>query len=101
MNKGELVELVAGETGDSKAAAGRAVDAVLGSIVKGLTKDKTVQLVGFGTFNVRQRKARQGRNPQTGETITIQASRTVGFKPGKELKNSLVDQKMNGKPSMK
>ena len=89
MNKGDLVEAVAKDLGDSKAAAERAVNAVLASVKKGLKKDKKVQLVGFGTFEVRKRKARKGRNPRTGETITIKARKTVGFKAGQDLKNSV------------
>jgi len=89
MNKGDLVEAVAKELKDSKAAAERAVNSVLGNVKKGLKKDKKVQLVGFGTFDVRKRKARKGRNPRTGETITIKASKTVGFKAGQALKDSI------------
>ncbi len=86
MNKADLVETVAKDMKSSKAAAERAVNAVLGGIGKGLKKDKKVQLVGFGTFDVRQRKARMGRNPQTGVTIRIPAKKAVGFKAGKDLK---------------
>ena len=89
MNKGDLVEAVAKELKDSKAASERAVNAVLSSIKKGLKKDKRVQLVGFGTFEVRKRKARKGRNPRTGAAITIKARKTVGFKAGQDLKNSV------------
>jgi DNA-binding protein HU-beta len=88
MNKSELVEAV-GKHFESKAAAERAVGSVLEAIKKGLKKDGKVQLVGFGTFEVRKRKARMGRNPQTGESIKIKASKTVGFKPGKALKSSI------------
>ncbi len=70
----------------SKAAVGRIVDYVLNSIREALQKEKVVQLVGFGSFTVKQRKERQGRNPKTGATITIKASKTVGFKPSKDLK---------------
>ena len=89
MNKGDLVEAVAKDLGDSKAAAERAVNAVLASVKKGLKKDKKVQLVGFGTFEVRKRKARKGRNPRTGEAITIKARKAVAFKAGQDLKNSV------------
>jgi DNA-binding protein HU-beta len=89
MNKGDLVEAVAKELKDSKAASERAVNAVLKTVKKGLKKDKKVQLVGFGTFEVRKRKARKGRNPRTGEAITIKARKTVGFKAGQDLKNSV------------
>jgi DNA-binding protein HU-beta len=89
MNKGDLVEAVAKDLGESKAAAERAVNAVLASVKKGLKKDKKVQLVGFGTFEVRKRKARKGRNPRTGEAITIKARKAVAFKAGQDLKNSV------------
>ena len=92
MNKAELVEalLKSKKTEfESKAAAERACDAVLEGISQGLKKDHRVQLVGFGTFSVRQRKARAGRNPQTGEKIRIKASRTVSFKVGKKLKDRI------------
>jgi len=89
VNKAQLIEAVTKTLGSSKADAERSVAAVLGSIKKGLNKDKAVQLVGFGSFTVRKRKARMGRNPQTGEKIRIAASKTVGFKPGKALKESL------------
>ena len=89
MNKQDLVEAVAQKLGTSKAGGGRAVNAVLCGISKGVKKDKSVQLIGFGTFSVKKRKARTGRNPQTGETIKIKASRTVGFKAGKKLKDSV------------
>lgn len=72
---------------ESKAAAERSVTAVLEALVEGLKKDKTVALVGFGTFEVKERKARVGVNPATGEKIKIAASKTVGFKAGKALKD--------------
>jgi DNA-binding protein HU-beta len=91
MNKGELIEAVqkslGGET--TKKASEEAVKAVLESIAKGVKKDGSVQLLGFGTFEVRKRAARSGRNPKTGETIKINASKTVGFKPSSALKSSL------------
>ena len=89
MNKGELIEAVAQATEMSKAAAGDAVDAVFASITKGLKKAKKVSLVGFGTFEVRNRKARMGRNPRTGDSIKIKASKSVGFKAGKALKDAV------------
>lgn len=89
VNKQGLVETVATEIKTSKAAADKIVTAVLTGIKKGLKKDRTVQLIGFGTFTVRNRKARPGRNPRTGETIQIKASKTVGFKAGKELKKTI------------
>jgi DNA-binding protein HU-beta len=72
---------------ESKASAERSVTAVLEALVEGLKKDKTVALVGFGTFEVKERKARTGVNPATGEKIKIAASKTVGFKAGKALKD--------------
>ena len=89
MNKGDLVGAVAKDLKESKAAAERAVNAVLDNMKKGLKKDKKVQLVGFGTFEVRKRKARKGRNPRTGEAITIKARKSVGFKAGQALKSSV------------
>ncbi len=87
MNKADLVEMVAKEMDESKAGAERAVNAVMGCVQKGVKKDKTCQIIGFGTFMVKKRKARTGRNPQTGETIKIKASRSVGFKPSKKFKD--------------
>lgn len=89
MNKKELIDAVAADLATSKLQAENSVNSVLNAIKKGLTADQHVQLVGFGTFVVRARKARTGRNPQTGQEITIQASRSVGFKAGKELKEAL------------
>ncbi len=89
MNKAELIERVAKEMDSTKAECERYLSAFLATIQKGLKKDKTVQLVGFGTFNVKKRKARKGRNPQTKEEIRIPASKTVTFKVGKTLKDSV------------
>lgn len=86
MNKQGLVEAVAKELGTSKAEGERVVKAVLCGISTGVKKDKSVQLIGFGTFSVKKRKARTARNPQTGEPIKVKASRTVGFKVGKKFK---------------
>ncbi len=88
MNKSELVESVQKALGpdSSKAAAERSVDAVLEGIKKGVKKDKSVQLAGFGTFSVAKRAARKGINPRTKEPIKIKASKTVKFKPGTGLK---------------
>lgn len=91
MNKADLIEAVqkslGGET--SKRAANEAVDAVLGAIAKGVVKSGSVQLIGFGTFKVAKRAARTGRNPKTGETMKIKASKTVRFVPSAALKGSL------------
>ncbi|MCC7413276.1 MAG: HU family DNA-binding protein [Gammaproteobacteria bacterium] len=89
MNKAELIDAVAEAADISKAAATRAVDAVTDTIAAALKRDDAVTLVGFGTFTVRRREARSGRNPRTGETIRIEASRVPGFKPGKALKDAV------------
>lgn len=91
MNKAQLLELVqknlGGET--SKRAAADALDAVLESIAKGVKKDGNVQLIGFGTFKVAKRAARTGRNPKTGASMKIKASKTVRFVASSSLKGSL------------
>ena len=87
MNKGELIEAVAKDLKSSKAEADRAVNSVL-NIIKKNTK-KGVQLIGFGSFSVVKRKARKGRNPQTGEEIKIKASRNVKFKAGTKYKEAI------------
>ena len=89
MNKSELIESVAGSANLSKADAQRAVEAVVNCIAGSLRKGEQVTIVGFGTFLVRDRGARTGRNPRTGETINIAASRVPAFKAGKSLKESL------------
>lgn len=89
MNKQELIEAVVKETGFTKADASRSVDAFVSAITKALKKKQNVQLIGFGTFGVTKRKARMGRNPQTGEAIKIKASNAVGFKAGKALKDAV------------
>ena len=89
MNKAELIDGVAAAADISKAAATRAVDGVLESIEKALKKGESVTLVGFGTFSVRKRAARMGRNPRTGEMIKIKAARVPAFKPGKALKDAI------------
>ncbi len=88
MNKNDLVNKVA-ETGITKSAANEAVDAVFKGIEKALSKGEKVTLVGFGTFSVSKRKARKGRNPQTGEQIKIAAKKVAKFKPGKGLKEAV------------
>jgi DNA-binding protein HU-beta len=89
MTKAELVSSVAERSGLSKKDAGAALEAVLDSITGALAAGGKVQLVGFGTFEVRQRAARTGRNPQTGEDITIAARTVPVFKPGKALKDAV------------
>ena len=89
MNKAELIDAVAEDAGLSKTLASAAVDAVVDNITSSLKKGDQVTLVGFGTFVVRNRAARSGRNPQTGETIQIKAAKVPAFKPGKALKDAL------------
>ena len=87
MNKAELVAAVAAKTGDTKKAAEASVDAIVAAIKESLKKGEKVQLVGFGSFEVRKRAARKGRNPQTKEEIKIPASKAPKFKAGKALKD--------------
>ena len=87
MNKNELIDAIAKESGLSKKDAGKALDAITGSITNALKKKDKVQLVGFGTFEVSKRAARIGKNPQTGEDIKIPAATVPKFKPGKALKD--------------
>jgi DNA-binding protein HU-beta len=89
MNKADLIDLVADAADLSKASATRALDAVLDSVARALKKDDDVTLVGFGTFTVRKRAARTGRNPQTGEPLKIKAAKVPAFKPGKALKDAV------------
>lgn len=89
MNKAELIDAVTAQTGLAKADATRAVESVFDSITNALKADDTVALLGFGNFSVKARAARAGRNPQTGATIQIAASKAVGFKPGKALKDAV------------
>ncbi|MED1560122.1 HU family DNA-binding protein [Bacillus paramycoides] len=89
MNKTELIKKVAMESELPKPKASLAVDAVFQSIQNALQNGDTVQLIGFGTFEVRERAAREGRNPQTGESMTIPASKVPAFKAGKVLKEAV------------
>ncbi len=91
MNKQELIDAILADKQsgiETKAAAERAVSAVLSGIEEGIKKDGNVQLIGFGTFSIKNRAARKGRNPSTGEEIKIKASRSVGFKAGAGLKET-------------
>lgn len=88
-NKQELIDSVAMKTGLTKKDADKAVAAVLSSIEDALKKGEKVQLIGFGNFEVRERAARKGRNPQTGQEIQIPASKVPAFKPGKALKDAV------------
>lgn len=89
MNKGELIEAVADSTSLSKADASDAVDAVLDNITRALKRGDSVTIVGFGTFSVKARKARAGRNPRTGEVLQIPASNAPAVKAGKALKDAV------------
>ncbi|MBT3093099.1 MAG: HU family DNA-binding protein [Candidatus Thiodiazotropha endolucinida] len=89
MNKAELIEAMAESADISKAAAGRALDGMVDAVTKAMKEGDTLALVGFGTFSVKERAAREGRNPQTGETIKIKASRIPSFKAGKALKDAI------------
>ena len=89
MNKQELVDAILKDKHndiETKAAAERSIKTVLDNITTGIKKDGTVQLIGFGTFQIKKRSARKGRNPATGEEIKIKASKSVGFKPSSALK---------------
>jgi len=89
LNKTELVNAVVTRTELTKKDAADAVDALFETISNTLAKEGKIQLIGFGTFEVRERAARTGRNPQTGEEIQISASKVPAFKPGKELKEAV------------
>jgi DNA-binding protein HU-beta len=91
MNKSELIDAIQAVLGKdaTKRSADEALEAVLSSIASGVKKDGKVQIIGFGTFEVKKRAARQGRNPKTGEAMKINASTSVGFKPSSALKASL------------
>ncbi|NKI74976.1 DNA-binding protein HU-beta [Dickeya sp. CFBP 2040] len=89
MNKSQLIDKIAADADISKAAAGRVLDAIIGSVTESLKAGDDVALVGFGTFSVRERAARTGRNPQTGKEINIPAAKVPGFRAGKALKDSV------------
>ena len=89
MNKGDLINKIASDANLSKAQAGEALNAVLNGISGALKGKDKVTLIGFGTFSVSRREARDGRNPQTGATIKIAAKNVVKFKPGKDLSESV------------
>lgn len=89
MKKVELVEAVAEKAGLTKVDATKAIDATFAAITEALVKGDKVPLVGFGTFGVSERKAREGRNPRTGETVTIAARKAVTFKAGSALKDAV------------
>ena len=87
MNKSELIDAIAESAGLTKVDAGKALDGFIGAVTHSLTKGESVVLVGFGTFEVKERAERKGRNPQTGEEITIKAAKIPSFKAGKSLKD--------------
>ena len=89
MNKSELIDAIAESTGLTKADSGRALDGFLGAVTKALSEGNSVALVGFGTFSVKERAERKGRNPQSGEEILIKAAKIPTFKAGKSLKDSV------------
>ena len=89
MNKQELIDAVASSSGTSKSATGEAIDALIGTITTALVKGDTVQLIGFGSFGVGARAARNGRNPATSEELKIPASKTVKFTAGKAFKDAV------------
>ncbi len=89
MTKAELVDFIAEKADLTKADAGRALDAMVEGVTKGLKENGKVTLVGFGTFTAKKREARTGRNPQTGEAVKIAARTVPGFKAGNKLKDAL------------
>lgn len=89
MTKAELIKAVAEDSGVSKKDAAAVVDAVFANIAETMAKGEKVQLLGFGTFEVRERAAREGKNPRTGETVKIEACRVPAFKAGKALKDKV------------
>lgn len=93
MNKAELIEIASNEAGISKAAAGKALDAVIAAVVKAVSKGDTVTLVGFGTFKSAKRAARTGKNPQTGATIKIPATTVPKFSAGAGFKTAVAGKK--------
>jgi DNA-binding protein HU-beta len=89
MNKSDLIDAMAGDAGVTKAAAKKALESFLGHVQKSLKKGNRVSLVGFGSWSVTRRAAREGRNPQTGKTIKIAAKNVVKFKAGSDLQSSV------------
>jgi len=89
MNKADLIDAIAADAGLSKADAGKALDATLSNVTKALAGGDSVALIGFGTYSVSQKEARTGRNPQTGQPITIPARKAVKFTVGKALKDAV------------
>lgn len=94
MNKAELIDAIAGDTGLTKVQTGAALDSFMNAVVISLKKGESVTLVGFGTFSVSARAARNGRNPQTGETIKIKATKVPKFKAGKGFTEKIAKTKV-------
>jgi nucleoid DNA-binding protein len=99
MTKAQLIDVVSAKTGREKTEVDAVLESVLGAIAEALQANQRVDLRGFGSFVVKQKKERQGRNPRTGETITIAAKRDAGFKAGKELSEKLVQPKAEQSPT--
>jgi DNA-binding protein HU-beta len=99
MTKPQLIDVVAVKTGREKAEVEMVLESVLGAIAEALHENQRVDLRGFGSFVVKEKKQRQGRNPRTGETITIAARRDASFKAGKELSQSLSQSKTESSPT--
>lgn len=97
MNKAELTAKLAEKTGISKRAAAETIDAFTSSVIEAVAAGEKVQLIGFGTFELSERAARTGRNPQTGAEIKIAASKTMKFKAGKAVKEAVNAKKKKGK----
>jgi DNA-binding protein HU-beta len=89
MNKQELIDAVAAGTGESKAGTGETIEAIIEAVTAAVMRGETVQLIGFGSFSTGARAERSGRNPSTGETITIPAAKTVKFTAGKAFKDAV------------
>ena len=98
MTKAELIETLANKLPINKAEAEKAINIVLDNVITALKQGQRVNISGFGTFSVSERQARTGRNPKTGESIRISASRSAKFKPGKQLKDSL-NEGLEGQPA--
>lgn len=101
MTKSELVKEISTQSGESVDTSSRVLDAIMSSVTKALANNNRVTLVGFGTFEVRDRNAREGRNPKTGETIKIAASKSPAFKAGKSLKESVNQEPKKTDPKKK
>jgi nucleoid DNA-binding protein len=99
MTKPQLIDVVAVKTGKQKAEVEVVLESVLGAIAEALHENQRVDLRGFGSFLVKEKKQRQGRNPRTGETITIAAKRDASFKASKELSQSLIQSKTEDSPT--